>query len=148
MMYLTKTCLSFLNRRAVGIFKMLSITKVANIIDSLSGIGKRFHYSLSFSFYYSLCTEFRNTCTKFFLYINIVLDIYRLHFINVNDVLCLSLLSNEINTCIFYDNDNDTIETYISFAVMEDKTIVDQKIYNLKHQVADNISKAFCCWIS
>ena len=68
---------------------------------------------------------------------------------NVNDVVCLSFLSNEGNTDIFYDNENDTIETFNLFSVMEDKTIVDQKnYYNLKHQVVDNLSKGFCCWIS
>ena len=36
--------------------------------------------------------------------------------------------TNEGNTDIFYDNGNDTIETLISFFVMEDKTIADQKL--------------------
>ena len=40
--YLTKNCF-FLNRRAVGIFKVLSITKLANIFESLTGIVKKFH---------------------------------------------------------------------------------------------------------
>ena len=38
----------------------------------------------------------------------------------------------------FYENYNDTIETFIYFAVMEDKTIVDQKnmiISNIKSQI-------------
>ena len=60
---------------------------------------------------------------------------------NVNDVVCLSLLSNTSDIEIFYDNDNDTIEKLIYFAVMEDKTIINNNYYNLKHQVADNISK-------
>ena len=47
---------------------------------------------------------------------------------NVNDVLCLSFLSNEGDTYIFDKNENDTIETFISFAVMKDKTIVDKKL--------------------
>ena len=38
------------------------------------------------------------------------------------------VLSNESNTDIFYENENDTIETFISFSVVEDKTIKDQKI--------------------
>ena len=57
---------------------------------------------------------------------------------NVNDVVCLSFLSNEGDTDIFYENDNDTIETLISFDVMEDKTIVDLKniiISNIKSQI-------------
>ena len=57
---------------------------------------------------------------------------------NVNDVVCLLFLSNEGDTDIFYDNDNDTIKTLISFAAMEDKTIVDQKIIiisNIKSQI-------------
>ena len=37
-------------------------------------------------------------------------------------------LSNEVDTDIFYENDNNKIENFISFAVMEDKTIVDQKL--------------------
>ena len=37
-------------------------------------------------------------------------------------------ISNEGDTDIFYDNGNDTIEKFISFAVMEDKTIVDQEL--------------------
>ena len=57
-------------------------------------------------------------------------------------------LSNERNTDILYNNDNNTIEIFISCAVIEDKTIVDKKNYNLKHQVADNLSKGFCCWVS
>ena len=44
---------------------------------------------------------------------------------NVNDIVFLSFLYNEGDTCIFYDDDNDTIETFISFDVMEDKTTVD-----------------------
>ena len=46
---------------------------------------------------------------------------------NLNDIVCLSFLSNEGDTNIFYKNENDTIETFIYFAVMEDKTIADQK---------------------
>ena len=62
-----KKCLIFLNRRAVGIFKVLRITKLANIFESLTGIGKTFHYYLSFYFYYRLCTEFRKTNPYIFL---------------------------------------------------------------------------------
>ena len=47
---------------------------------------------------------------------------------NVNDVVCLLFLSYEEDTYIFYDNENDTIGTFIYFAVMEDETIVVQKI--------------------
>ena len=50
----------------------------------------------------------------------------------------LSFLYNEGYTGFFYNNDNDTIETLICFAVMEDKTIVDQKniiISNIKSQI-------------
>ena len=42
------------------------------------------------------------------------------------------------DTYNFYDNDNDTIETFISFTMMEDKTIVGQKISiisNIKSQI-------------
>ena len=46
---------------------------------------------------------------------------------NVHDVVCLSFLSNEGDTDIFYKNYNDTIETFIYFAMMEDKTILDKK---------------------
>ena len=56
MMYLTKNCLPFLNHRAVGIFKVLRITKLANISESLTDIGKPFNYYLSFYFYYRLYT--------------------------------------------------------------------------------------------
>ena len=42
---------------------------------------------------------------------------------NVNDVVCLSFLYNESDKDIFYDNENDRIETLISFAVMEDKPL-------------------------
>ena len=38
------------------------------------------------------------------------------------------LLSNEGDTDIIYDNENDTIETFISFIVAEDKIIVDQEL--------------------
>ena len=47
---------------------------------------------------------------------------------NVNDLVCLSFLSNEGNTYIFNDNGNDTIESFSYFSVMEDKTIMDQNI--------------------
>ena len=56
---------------------------------------------------------------------------------DVNDVVSLQFLSNEGDTEIFYDNDNDAIESFIYFAVMEDKTIMDQKIIiisNIKPQ--------------
>ena len=49
-------------------------------------------------------------------------------FENINDVVYLLFLSNEGDTYIFYENCNDTIETSISFAVMKDKTILDQKL--------------------
>ena len=48
------------------------------------------------------------------------------------------VLSNEGYTYIFYDNENDTIETFIYFSVMENKTITDQKIIiisNIKSQI-------------
>ena len=48
MMYLTKKCLSFLNCQAVGIFRVLSITKLANTFESFTDIGKPFNYYLSF----------------------------------------------------------------------------------------------------
>ena len=57
-----KKFLSILNRRAVGIFKVLSITKLENMLESLTGIGYPFNYSLSFYYYYRLFTELRNTC--------------------------------------------------------------------------------------
>ena len=56
----------------------------------------------------------------------------------MNDIAFLSFLSNEGDTYIFYNNENDTIETLISFAVMADKTSVDQKIIiisNIKSQI-------------
>ena len=46
MMYLTKHFLPFFNRRAVGIFEVLSITNLANIFESLTDIGNPFHESL------------------------------------------------------------------------------------------------------
>ena len=52
-----KKMLTFFNRRAIGVFKVLSITKLATIFESLIGIGKPIHHSLSFSFYYCLYTE-------------------------------------------------------------------------------------------
>ena len=128
-MYLTKICLPFLNRWAVGIFKVLSITKLANTFESLIDIGKPFNHSLSFYFYHCICTEFRNTCPHilllllilFFTFIESILE-------KMNYVVCLSFLYTEGDTYIFYDNGNDTIETFISFSVMEDKTIADQKL--------------------
>ena len=38
-----KKLLNFLNCQAVGIFKVLSITKLANIFESLTDIGNPFH---------------------------------------------------------------------------------------------------------
>ena len=97
-----KNCLPFFNRLAVGIFKVLSITKLANILESLTGIGNPFHYSLSFYFYYLLCTYFINArphnflllLILFFTFIESILE-------NVDDVLCLSILTNEGDTYIF-----------------------------------------------
>ena len=57
---------------------------------------------------------------------------------NINDVEFSSFLSNEGETDILYDTDNDTIATFIYFAVMEDKTSLDQKyirISNIKLQI-------------
>ena len=79
-MHLTKNCLYFLNCRSVGIFKILSITKLVNIFESLTGISSQFHDSLLFSFYGRLFTEFRDTCNNIFIFINIVPDIDRVHF--------------------------------------------------------------------
>ena len=89
---------------------------------------KPFNDFLLFSFYHRLSTEFINTCPHIFHFFNIVLDIYTIYLENVNDVVCLLFLSNDGSTDIFYNNDNDTAETFISFAVMEDKTIVDKKV--------------------
>ena len=80
MMFLTKDCLYFLNRQAVGIFKVLIITKLSNIFESLTVIGIQFNYYLSFSFYHSLCTESSTICPHIFIFINIVIYIYRVHF--------------------------------------------------------------------
>ena len=63
-----KKMLKFFNRRAVGICKVLSITKLANNFESLIDIGNPFHHSLSFYFYRPLCTEFSNTCPRIFFY--------------------------------------------------------------------------------
>ena len=117
-----------MNRQAVGIFKVLSITKLANIFESLIDIGNPFHESSSFPFYLCLCTEFINTCSRIFLIINIFLIFIEYILEYINDVVCLSFLSNEGDTTIFYKNDNDTIETFVLFYLMEDKTIVHQKI--------------------
>ena len=57
---------------------------------------------------------------------------------NIDNVVFSSFLSNEEDADILYENDNDTIATFISFAVMEDKTSVDQKyirISNIKLQI-------------
>ena len=43
MMYLTKSCLNLLNRQAVGILTVLSITKLGNTFESLTDIGNPFH---------------------------------------------------------------------------------------------------------
>ena len=120
-MYLTKNCLSFLNHRSVIIFKLLSIAKIANIFELLTRIGKQFYYSLSF---YFIMVYVNNSAIHFLTFL--VLSIFLLTFIesmleNLNDVVCLSFLSNEEDTVIFYDNDNDTIENFIYFSVMEDK---------------------------
>ena len=47
--------------------------------------------------------------------------------VNLNGVVCLSFLFNEIDIEMFCNNENDTLETFIHFSVMEDKTIMDQK---------------------
>ena len=51
-----KNCLSLLNHRDVGMFKVLSITKLANIFEPLTGIGKKVYYYLLFSFYHIIYT--------------------------------------------------------------------------------------------
>ena len=102
-------------------------------------MGKPFHQSLSFYFYHRRCTEFSNTCPHifclllilFFTFIESILE-------NVNYVVCLSFLSNEGDTYVFYENDNDKIEAFIYFSVTEYKTIMDQKIIiisNIKLQI-------------
>ena len=97
-----KNCLPFLNRRAVGIIKVLSITKLANIFESLIDIGKPFHHSLSFYFYHRLCTEFSNTCPNIFLLLLILFFTFVESILEkVNDVVCLSFLYNEGDTDIF-----------------------------------------------
>ena len=79
-MYLTKICLSFLNTQAGGIFKVLIITKLDNTFESLTGTGKPFNYSLSFSIYHRPCKKFSNTCPQMFLFIYIVSYVYRAYF--------------------------------------------------------------------
>ena len=138
MMYLTKRFLTSLNLRAVGIFKVLSITKLANISESLTVIVNTFNYYLPLSFHYSQCTELNKTCLHVFPFINLVFNIYRINFGNlkwcsmfINFMLCRE-------NRYFYDNDNDKIEIFIYFSVMEYKTIVDQKIIiilNIKLQI-------------
>ena len=44
----------------------------------------------------------------FFTFIESILE-------NLNDVVCLSFLSNEGDTDMFYDDDNDTIENLCLF---------------------------------
>ena len=92
----------FLTRRAVGIFKVLSITKLENIFESLTDIGKPFHHSLSFYFYHHLCTEFRSECPHIFLLLLILFFTFTESILeNVNYVVCLSFLSNQEDTDIF-----------------------------------------------
>ena len=64
----------------VGIFKSLSITKIETIFEAFTDIGNTFHDFLQLSFYHNLCTEFRNECPHIFIFINIVLDTYRVYF--------------------------------------------------------------------
>ena len=44
-MHPPKNSLAFLNRQSIGIFKVLSITNLANIFESLTYIGKPFYDS-------------------------------------------------------------------------------------------------------
>ena len=76
MMYPIKHFSPFLNCLAVVNFKVLSITKLSNIFESITCIGNPFHYYLSFSFYCRLCTEFRNKDPHIFLFIYILLYNY------------------------------------------------------------------------
>ena len=67
----------------------------------------------------------------FFTFLDSILE-------NVNDVLCSPFVPNEGDTYIFYDNDNDTIEDFIYFSGVEDKTILYQKtiiISNTKSKI-------------
>ena len=122
-MYLTNNCLPFLNRWAVDIFEVLSITKLANIFESLTNIGNTFHYYLYLYFYHRLCTEFTNACPPiFFLLVVLFFTFIESILENVIDVVFSSFLSNKGDTYIFYNSDNDTIATLISFAMTEDKT--------------------------
>ena len=89
MMHLTKKYLSFLNCRDVGIFKVVSITRLANIFESFADKVEPFNFSLSFYFYHRLCTELSNTCTK-----NLFLSILFLAFIdttfeNIHNIVCI-----------------------------------------------------------
>ena len=129
MMYPKKNAYPFLNRRAVDLFKVFSITKLANVLESLTDIGKQFYQYLYFSFYHRLCREFSNKFPHIFLLLLLLLFFTFIESIleNVNSVICLSFLYNEGDTDIFYDNENNTIGTFIYLATMEDKTIVDLK---------------------
>ena len=102
-----------MNPRAVCIFKVLSITKLENIFEALTDIGKSFHHSLSFRFYHLLCTEFRNTCTRIFILVLILFFTFIDPILEtINDEVCLSFFSDEGDIYIFYKNEHDDIETF------------------------------------
>jgi hypothetical protein len=46
LMMLIKQCLSHLNRRAVGIFRVLNVTESMNLLEGFSDLGKLFLYFL------------------------------------------------------------------------------------------------------
>ena len=87
MMYITKRIVSFLNRRVVGIFKVLSIAKLVNIFESLADIGNPFHDSYRFLFIIFYVQNLAiNVCKILFLSI-LFLKCIESNLENVNDVV-------------------------------------------------------------
>ena len=90
-----KNCLTILNHRSVGIFKVLSITNSENILEPLTDIGKPFHDSL---LYFFIIVYVQNSAihvlTFFFLSIFFLTCIESI-LENVNNVVFLLFIHNE-----------------------------------------------------
>ena len=92
---------SVLNRWAVDIFKVLSITKLENSFEPLTDIGNPFHGSLLLFFIIVYVHNSEIHVLNFFFLSILLLTFIESILKNVNDVVCLLFLSNESYTDFF-----------------------------------------------
>ena len=117
MMYITKNCLSFFETSSYWYLQSIERNQGRKYFWIINRCKQYISLIFIILFYHFLCTVFSNTCNTFFFLSILLFTFIESILENVNDLVCVSCLSNESNREGFYENENETIETFIIFLV-------------------------------